>query len=48
MAVLLVLPGPAETLQNGAGFDEKRDHTKPAEKERVASVPQSEQLARMP
>ena len=34
MADLLVLPGPAKTLQNGAGFEQ----TGPAEKERVTSV----------
>ena len=38
---------PAKSLQNGAGFSEKLEHTGPAEKERVASVPQREQLASM-
>ena len=48
MADLLVLPRPAKSVQNGAGFSEKLEHTGPAEKERVASVPQREQLARTP
>ena len=46
MADLLVLPRPAEGLQNGAGFSKKLEHTGPAEKERVATLPQSEQLVR--
>ena len=55
MADLLVLPRPAKSLQNGAGFSrmaqasvEKLEYTRPAEKKRVASVPQREQLASMP
>ena len=46
MAALLVLPRPAKSVKYGAGFREKLKHTGPAEKERVASVPQREQLAR--
>ena len=45
MADSMVLPRPAKSVQNGAGFSGK---TGPAEKERVASVPQREQLARTP
>ena len=45
MADLLVLPIPAKSLQASA---EKLEHTGPAEKERVASVPQREQVARTP
>ena len=48
MADLLVLPRPAKSVQNGAGFSKKLERTGPAEKERVASVPQREQLARTP
>ena len=48
MADLLVLPRPAKSVQNGAGFSGKLEHTGPAEKERVASVPRKEQLARTP
>ena len=48
MTDLLVLPRPAKSVQNGAGFSGKIQHTGPAEKERVASVPQREQLARTP
>ena len=44
MADLLVLSRPAKSMQNGAGFSKKLEHTGPAEKERVASVPQREQL----
>ena len=40
MADLLVLPRPAKSLQNGAGFNEKRERNGPAEKERVASMPE--------
>ena len=47
MASLLVLPRPAESLQNGACFGNKT-RTGTAEKERVASVPQCEQLASRP
>ena len=46
MADLLVLPRSAKSMQNGAGFRKKLEHTGPAERERVASVPQREQLAR--
>ena len=45
---LLVLSRPAKSVQNGAGFSGKLEHTGPAEKERVASVPQREQLASIP
>ena len=45
MAGLLVLPRPAESMQNGAGFSGKTCKYGSAEKERVALVPQSEQLA---
>ena len=48
MADLLVLPRPAKSVQNGAALVVKLEHTGPAEKERVASVPQREQLASMP
>ena len=42
MEDLLVLLRPAKSMQNGAGFSEKLEHTGPAEKERVALVPQRE------
>ena len=45
MAGLLVLPGPAESLQTLA---EKLEHTGLVKKEMVASVPQSQQLTREP
>ena len=48
MAGLSVLPRPAKSVQNGAGFSRKLEHTGPAEKERVALLPQREQLARTP
>ena len=48
MAGLLELPRPAKSLQNCASFTEKLEHTGPAEKERVASVPQREQLVNTP
>ena len=48
MADLLVLPRPVRSLQNGAGFSRKTEHTGPAEKKRVASVPQREQMASTP
>ena len=38
-----MLPRPAESLKNGAGFSGK---TEPTERKRVVSMPQSEQLAR--
>ena len=38
MADLLVLSRPAKSVQNGAGFREKLEHTGHAEKKRVASV----------
>ena len=44
VAGLLVLPRPAKSLQNGG----KLEHTGPAEKERVTSVPRREQLGRTP
>ena len=44
MADLLVLPRPAKSVQDGAGFS----GTGPAEKKRVASMPQREQLASTP
>ena len=47
MADLLMLPRPAKSLQNGSGFWRKLEQTGPAKKGKVASVPQSEQLARM-
>ena len=45
VADLLVLPRPAKSLQNGAGFSGK---TGLSEKKRVATVPQREQLASTP
>ena len=48
VADLLVLPRPAKSAQNGQASAEKLEHTGPAEKERVALVPQREQLASMP
>ena len=48
MADLFVLPRPAKSVQNGAGFSGKIEHTGPAEKKRVASVPQREQLTSTP
>ena len=48
VADLLVLPRPAKSAQNGQASTEKLEHTGPAEKERVALVPQREQLASMP
>ena len=45
VADLLMLPRPAKRVQNGAGFSGKTGAYWPAEKERVASVPQTEQLA---
>ena len=45
MADLSVLPRLAESLQ---ALAEKLEHTRPAEKEKVASVPQCEQLAKTP
>ena len=44
MTDLLGLPRSVKNLQNGADFSRKLEHR--AEKEWVASVPQSEQLAR--
>ena len=40
----LVLPRPAKGLQNGADFSGKFEHIGPAEKKKVASLPQREQL----
>ena len=48
MVDLLVLPRPAESLQNGAGSEEKLEQTGPAKKERAASAPQCEKLANPP
>ena len=48
MADLLVLPRPAKGLQNNAGFRRELEHTRLAEKERLASVPQREQVASTP
>ena len=48
MADFMVLLRPAQSVQNGAGFSGKLEQTGHAEKERVASVPQREQLARTP
>ena len=48
MADLLALQRPAESLQMAQASAEKLEQTGPAEKERVASAPQSEQLARTP
>ena len=48
MSDLLVLPRPAKRVQNGQASAEKLEQTEPAEKERVALVPQREQLARTP
>ena len=48
MADLLVLPRLAKSFQNGQASAKKLEHTGPAKKERVASVPHSEQLASMP
>ena len=46
MVDLLVLSRPAESLQVGVGFGETLEKTGLAEKERVASAPQSGQLVR--
>ena len=43
-----MLPRPTKSLQNGTGFSGKIEHTGPADKERVTSVPQKEQLASTP
>ena len=48
MADLLVLPRPAKSVQNGEASSEKLEHTGPAKKERVASVPRGKQLASTP
>ena len=48
VADLLVLPRPAGACRMAQASAEKLEHTGPAEKERVASAPQSEQLAKMP
>ena len=48
MADLLVMRRPAKSVQNGSQASaEKLEHTGPADMERVASVPQREQLASM-
>ena len=43
-----MLRGPAESLQNGEASAEKFEHTGPAKKEKVASLPQRDQLASTP
>ena len=43
VADLLVLPRPAESLQNDAGFSRKSEKTGHAAKERMVSGPQSEE-----
>ena len=48
VADLSVLPRPAKSIRMAHGSAEKLEHTGPAQKERVASVPQREQLARTP
>ena len=48
VADLLVLPRRAKGVQNGAGFSGKLKYAWPVKKERVASVPQKEQLASTP
>ena len=48
VADLLVLPRPAKACTMVQASAEKLEHTGPDEKERVVSVPQPEQLARMP
>ena len=40
MANLLVLPRPAKSMQDGAGFSKKLEHSRHAKKVAVASVPQ--------
>ena len=45
-AILLALPRQVKSMQNGSGFIRKARTPWPAEKERVASAPKSEQLAR--
>ena len=46
MADLLVLPRHQRACRMAQASVEKLEHTGPVQKERVASVPQSEQLAR--
>ena len=48
MADLSVLPIPTTACRMAQASAEKLEHTGPAEKERVASVPQRKQLARTP
>ena len=48
MENLLVLPRPAKSLQMAQASAEKLEHTGPAKKKRVASVPQREQLVSTP
>ena len=48
MVKLLVWPRPVENLQNVEASVKKLKQTGPAQKERVASAQQSEQLARTP
>ena len=46
VADLLVLPKPAKACRMAQALAEKLAHTGPAEKERVASVPQTEQVGK--
>ena len=48
VADLLVPPRPAKSVQMTQASAEKLEHTGPAEKESVASVPHREQLASTP
>ena len=48
MADLLVLPRPAKTSRMAQALAEKLEHNWPAEKERVTSASQREQLASTP
>ena len=47
MADFLVLPRPAKPCRMAQASAEKLEQTEPAEKERVASVPQREHLVNM-
>ena len=48
MADLLVLPRPVSPCRMAQASAEKLEHTGPAEKEKVASVPLRKQLASTP
>ena len=48
MTDLLVVPRAAKSMQDDAASAENYEHTGPAEKKRVASVPQREQLTSTP